>query len=130
MSKSIIIVLIDDDEDDIDVFKEVVYNEIDLPIEVITGRNGLDCLKLLKEITPDIVFLDINMPIMGGIECLKIIKDDDELKHVPIVIYSTTTNKQEIEAVKKLGAYFLSKPISFKNSIPPLQSIISKIVTE
>jgi CheY-like chemotaxis protein len=130
MSKSIIIVLIDDDEDDIDIFKDVVYNEIELPIEVITGRNGLDCLKLLEEITPDIVFLDINMPIMGGIECLKIIKNHNDYKEVPIVIYSTTTNKQEIETVKKLGAYFLSKPISFKNSIPPLQNIISKIITD
>jgi CheY-like chemotaxis protein len=130
MTKSIVIILIDDDEDDIDIFKEVVHNGIDLPIDVITGRNGLECLKLLEKTVPDIVFLDINMPIMNGKECLKIIKQHDTYKHIPIVIYSTTTSKHEIESVKKLGAHFLSKPISFKNSIPPLEAIISKIIAE
>jgi CheY-like chemotaxis protein len=124
----IAIFLVDDDEDDIYIFKDIVYNKIDLPINVITSSNGFECLKLLENMIPDIIFLDINMPVMGGIECLELIKSNSEYKHIPVVMYSTTTNKKEIEIIEKLGAHFLSKPVSFHNSAPPLHSIILKVI--
>src|SRR4051812_29905511 len=96
MLKPITILLVDDDEEDILIFKEVVRNDIDSNINIITSTNGVECLKALENISPDVIFLDINMPVMGGKECLEKIKNDPQLKDIPVVIYSTSTNLNEI----------------------------------
>jgi CheY-like chemotaxis protein len=85
---------------------------------------------MLENITPDIIFLDINMPIMGGKECLDKLKHHPDFKHIPVVIYSTNINKKEIEYFLNEGASFLNKPVSFANFIPPLKSILLQHIKE
>jgi CheY-like chemotaxis protein len=126
MVKPVVILLVDDDPDDIEIFKEVVRKDIDSKINIITSRNGAECLAMLENITPDLIFLDINMPIMGGKECLEKIQSHEDYKDIPVVIYSTTVNKREIEYFIDQGASFLSKPVSFSNFITPLKTVLSK----
>jgi len=125
---SILITLADDDEDDrlffIDAFEELKINTI-----VNTVNNGRELLNFLNHpetILPNIIFLDLNMPILNGIECLKEIKLNDRFKEIVVAIYSTSSSDQDIEDTFVLGAnIYIKKPSNFDN----LKKILSDIVT-
>nr|WP_315257002.1 response regulator [uncultured Flavobacterium sp.] len=125
---SILITLADDDEDDrlffIDAFEELKINTI-----VNTLNNGRELLNFLNHpetVLPNIIFLDLNMPILNGIECLKEIKLNDRFKEIVIAIYSTSSSDQDIEDTFVLGAnIYIKKPSSFDS----LKKILAEIVT-
>jgi CheY-like chemotaxis protein len=69
-----------------------------------------------KYTRPDIVFLDIRMPRQGGIATLKIIKQDENLQHIPVLMISTSNTTPEINECYKLGASgFITKPLKFED---------------
>jgi CheY-like chemotaxis protein len=110
------ILLIDDDEDDRVLFSEVVC-EIDSSIECSTINNAEAALNRLRSMTyprPDVIFLDLNMPKIDGLQCLKELKSDRSLMDIPVVIYTTSCLEQDIKKALKLGAdTFITKPVSF-----------------
>jgi CheY-like chemotaxis protein len=117
----------DDDVDDREMFCEAI-KEINPAIKVVLGKDGEETLKILsvqKEL-PDLIFLDINMPRMDGIECLGKIKSDDRLKSIPVIIYSTTSNKSDQTKIALLGA---SDFILKGNSFEVAKDSLSKILT-
>ena len=71
--------------------------------EVITAEDGLAALKILQQITPDLIFTDLIMPNINGEKLCQIIRNRTELKHLPIIIYSATELEDEIN-ILKLGA--------------------------
>jgi CheY-like chemotaxis protein len=122
-----VILYVDDDADDRDIFREAVRN-IDASIVCHTAKNGLDALSFLdvQERLPDVVFMDINMPLMNGPTCLAEIKANKRTAHVPVIIFTTSTNPAEIMACKKHGAKdFLNKPPSYVSMIKILRPIIT-----
>jgi CheY-like chemotaxis protein len=116
MKKVKTLFIIDDDADDRELFIEALQ-EIDDSIICYTAHNGEDALKKLGgELphTPDYIFLDLNMPRLNGKQCLFEIKRIDNLKHIPVIIYSTSSEQRDIEETKRLGAaHFLTKPNTF-----------------
>ena len=125
---SILITLADDDEDDrlffTDAFEELKINTIVNTVN--NGRELLNFLNLPDTILPNILFLDLNMPILNGIECLKEIKSNDKFKDIVIAIYSTSSSDQDVEDTFVLGAnIYIKKPSNFNN----LKKILSDIVT-
>ncbi len=109
------ILLIDDDEDDREFFLEAIeeYNPEIRCIEARNGQEGLDFLNAEK-IRPDIIFLDLNMPLMNGRQFLLEIKKIDHLKHIPIVILTTSSDNKTIQDCLAIGAsYFITKPDKF-----------------
>ena len=119
------ILQIDDDTDDCDFFLEALaavssasYKAINNPVEALH--------KLLHhEIEPDVIFLDLNMPIMSGFEFLEEIKKMEKLKEIPIIIFSTSQPHDIINEIKEYGVQdFISKPNNFND----LKEIISRYV--
>jgi len=117
----------DDDDDDRELFADAL-EEVDPAIQLILARNGFEVIQLLesqKEL-PDYIFLDINMPLMSGKECLMRLKRVDRLRSVPIIMYTTTSNKEEFKNLVLLGAAdCVVKGISFKAIKDSLRSILS-----
>ena len=117
----------DDDADDREIFCEAI-REINPAIKVVLGMDGEETLKILsvqKEL-PHLIFLDINMPKMDGIECLAKLKSDDRLKSIPVIIYSTTSNKSDQSKIALLGASdFILKGNSFENVKDSLDKILT-----
>jgi CheY-like chemotaxis protein len=109
------ILFIDDDMDDKEIFFEAI-NAINPDIECESATNGEEALEKLETGTalPHYIFLDINMPIMDGKSFLMAIKKISKLKHIPIVIYSTTEDQEEIKKLRALGAEYIGKPTSFE----------------
>jgi CheY-like chemotaxis protein len=107
----------DDDSDDADMFCEAI-SQIAAVMECYKAENGREVFELLSEPEigkPDIIFLDINMPIMNGWECLTKLKSHSEFSNIPTIMYSTSSAKKDIDQAYRLGAsLFLTKPEDFE----------------
>jgi CheY-like chemotaxis protein len=112
-----IFLLVDDDAEDTELFCEAL-GEIDTSIHCYFASYGKEAFQKLddKEIPlPDIIFLDINMPQMNGWRCLTKLKESETYKGIPVIMYSTSSNKKDIEIAFDLGAlFFFTKPNDYK----------------
>jgi CheY-like chemotaxis protein len=103
----------DDDQEDIEFFKRAISETSD-DIRITIAKDGLQLLEFLQVVVPDIIFLDLNMPRMNGIDCLKEIRNQEIYKDVPVIIYSTTAEKAHIDLTYALGAnMYIQKPENF-----------------
>ena len=105
------LMIVDDDKDDRFFFRNAV-KEIDPSYECLEAQDGLEALEKLRkaDTLPHFIFLDLNMPIMNGKECLMELKKDEKLKNIPVIIYSTSNYKEDIDSTRELGAvYYLTK---------------------
>lgn len=119
------ILLIDDDTDDQEIFISAVGEaSTDVSCDVLSNATiALEKLKT-KQLEPDIIFLDLNMPIMNGEQFLKIIKTEKELRDIPIIIYSTSSNPDTIRRTKNEGVMdFLVKPDDYNVLVKILRNI-------
>ena len=120
------IILAEDDQDDQELFMEAL-SATNIPSEVTTVENGEELVNTLKdpaEPNPDIVFIDINMPVKGGKEALEEIKSDQKLKDIPAVMLSTSNHPADIEETFNKGAnLYIQKPSSFTGFILILKKV-------
>ncbi|WP_445457787.1 response regulator [Flavobacterium sp. HNIBRBA15423] len=124
----ILITLADDDEDDRLFFTDA-FDELKINTVVNTFKNGKELLDFLhhpESILPNIIFLDLNMPILNGVDCLKEIKKSDKFNNIAIAIYSTSSSDQDVENTFVLGAnIYIKKPSDFNT----LKKVLSEVVT-
>ena len=108
------ILYVDDDPDDRQIFLEAIKS-VDDSFVCDTAKDGLDALAYLdSNKLPDVVFLDINMPLMDGKTCLSEIRGNKNTSHIPVVIFTTSNNPQEKDECRELGASdFVLKPVSY-----------------
>lgn len=120
------IILAEDDKDDQDLFVEAL-TATNVPSEITTVENGEQLISVLKdedEPKPDLIFIDINMPVKGGKEALAEIKSDSELKDIPAVMLSTSNHPGDIEDTFNKGAdLYIQKPNSFAGFILILKKV-------
>ena len=120
------ILLVDDDEDDQLLFIDAI-GEIDKSIQCRVANDGLEAILSLetKSPTPDLIFLDLNMPKMNGYQCLAQLKKEAKFREIPVVIYTTSKIESDRERTLKMGArYFLTKPSDFSELIGELTRIL------
>jgi CheY-like chemotaxis protein len=106
------VMMIDDDEDDRDLFLTIVRKQHP-DLSLSTAINGEDAMRKLRNANspPDLIFLDLNMPLMNGRQFIEAIKQDAKLQQIPIVILSTSSDSATISEMKLLGAVdFITKP--------------------
>jgi CheY-like chemotaxis protein len=120
------IFLIEDDEDDQELFLLAV-REINprLDCTVLSGADlALHALEQ-KDATPDLIFLDLNMPVMTGQEFLAELNKKDLNNQIPVVVLTTSSDKAIIDEVKALGAQsFITKPNNFQALKTVLRGIL------
>jgi len=109
--------LTDDDSDDRELFSEALAS-IDPTIRCLFAEDGEAAISMLVQAgqeRPDMIFLDINMPVMDGWQVLSKLKKDEDLLQIPVVIYSTSSAQRDREIAKDLGALcFITKPNDYK----------------
>jgi CheY-like chemotaxis protein len=120
------ILLIDDDLDDIELFKEALF-EAD-PLSTVDFFNDASQLftqfKSLQN-QPEIIFLDINMATISGWDCLHFLKKNHYLENIPVIMYSTSSHRKEVQQALKEGAWgFVTKPSSYRDLIEMLKLVI------
>ena len=121
-----VILSVDDDPEDIEIFEEAV-KETDSAARCLIAKNGKQAMEILQaDLIPDFIFLDINMPVINGKSVLLEIRKDKKLENIPVVMYSTTMNSNEIEEYKNIGAdHFLTKHNTFQDLCDQLARILS-----
>lgn len=128
MADTIYIVLADDDADDRSFFEEA-FNSTQLRYNLKMFNDGEELMNYLKApetVLPSIVFLDLNMPRKNGIECLKEIRDDKNLKNLSVAIYSTSSNSEDIQDTFVLGAnIYITKPNNFRELVRVLHKVVT-----
>lgn len=110
------VLLADDDEDDRLIFSEAI-KDLPFPINLTTVSDGVALMRKITEwagALPCVVFLDLNMPLKNGFECLKEIKGNPLLKKLKVVIYSTSYEPGIVHELFESGAeHYLRKPSEF-----------------
>ena len=126
------LLLADDDADDCLFFKEAL-EEIPVTASLATVNDGIQLMQHLqarRHLFPDILYLDLNMPRKNGYECLSEIRNNEKLRRMPIVIYSTPFDKASAESLYEQGAsYYIRKPAEFPNLKKVIQRSIELIST-
>ncbi|MFI5218474.1 MAG: response regulator [Bacteroidia bacterium] len=121
------VLLAENDEDDCMFFKEA-FNEINLNLHLFIVHNGIELMNYLSEtmrLLPQLLFLDLNMPLKNGFECLHELKENKRLKDIPVIVYSTSNSSDDYEKCRQLKAHlYISKP----NSFIKLKEVIQKVL--
>ena len=127
MSKTLKVLLIEDDT--IEVMKlNRAMTSLNLKHQIIEANNGEDALHILqkKEILPDIILLDLNMPKVNGIEFLSILKNDDTLKYIPTIILTTSNNQKDLLECYKIGvAGYVLKPLKYEEYVSKIETLLA-----
>jgi CheY-like chemotaxis protein len=121
------VLCIDDDQDDLEMFREAVHS-INPEVVCLLARDAENAIAFLQDavILPDYIFLDINMPGMGGIQLLKHLQTVKDFGHIPVIMYSTSINHTDYSESIRCGAIaFIQKANTLKDMYFSLQKFIS-----
>lgn len=127
MIKSLNILLIEDDTIEVMKFNRVVKT-LNLNHKIIEANNGEEALEILriKEIIPDIILLDLNMPKLNGLEFLRILKNDESLKFIPSIVLTTSNNHKDVLECYKIGiAGYVLKPLKYDDYVERIRKMLA-----
>jgi len=118
------ILLVEDDRIEILKFKRSVSNIINDYVLSLSNNGKEAFIEIDKEI-PDLIILDLNMPDTNGIEFLTILKNDEELKHIPVIILTTSNNDKDISECYRLGiAGYVLKPLKYDDYESKIKAVL------
>ncbi len=130
MLKPVHLLLVEDNEGDI-VLTLDAFEESKIKTNISVVRNGQEAIDFLykqngyeQESKPDLVLLDINIPILNGHEVLKIIKQDAELKKIPVIMLTTSSNTRDINlSYENYANSYVTKPIEMEDFLKAILKI-------
>ena len=120
------ILLAEDDDDDFYILNSALLCIAD-GLNIIRTTNGI-MLSVMLETTlkPDLIILDLNLPFKNGLSILKDLKNIVSLSSTKIIVYSTSSNKADIENSYEIGAdFYLTKPDNFKSAVDQLKNLFN-----
>jgi len=128
--KSIHILVVEDNKGDILLIEEA-FEEVKLANEISIITDGEKAIHFLQkkgdyrdEHTPDLVFLDVNLPRKNGHEVLKFIKTNDSLKHIPVIMLTTSSSEKDIlKSYKNYVNCYITKPVDVDDFLKAVMSI-------
>lgn len=116
-------ILIVDDEPNIVMSLEYTFKKNNF--EVYIARDGQEALDILKNQLPDVIILDVMMPMVDGFATLEQIKKDERLQHCKVIFLSAKNKEKDIEKGLSLGAdLYVVKPFSLKKLVEQVQNLI------
>ena len=127
MEKILDILLIEDDKIEVMKFHRTL-KKLFLKHNVVEANDGEEALKVLEDRAhlPDIILLDLNMPKISGKEFLRILKNDDELKYLPTIILSTSSNHKDLLECFEIGiAGYIIKPLKYEDYIAKIERVLA-----
>jgi CheY-like chemotaxis protein len=120
------ILLVEDDQVDTMTVKRAL-KEIHVTNPLVHLENGEEAVHYLRDAERDkpcIILLDLNMPIMNGIEFLQVVKHDDQLRRIPVVVLTTSEEQQDKVNSFNLGvAGYMAKPVDYRQFVEVMRSI-------
>ena len=124
------ILLVEDNEDDVYLTREA-FDAASLRVNLHHVDNGEKCMQFLRKQgpyanvpSPDLILLDMHMPVMDGHEVLKEIVKDDKLRHLPVVVLTTSYEAADIQKMYGLRcSSYITKPVDFDNFVKAISQL-------
>ncbi len=118
------ILLVDDDQMVIEIFHSILGK---YGYRTIVATNGEECVQLAKEMNPDLILLDINMPLMNGIEACRILKEDSAVKEIPIIFVTSNTDDESLSKAFEVGGTdYVQKPVRRVELLSRIKSVLAR----
>ncbi len=106
------ILVVDDQEDNVELLSQVLEDQ---DYEVVTAYNGEDAVAAAEKEKPDVILLDIQMPVMNGLDACKVLKGKDATRDIPIIFLTAQTGEESVVEGLSAGAYdYVTKPFNEK----------------
>jgi two-component system, cell cycle response regulator DivK len=122
MTKKVLIV--EDNELNMKLFNDLLEAN---SIETIKTMNGLDAIELTRKHMPDLILMDIQLPEVSGLDVIKWLKSEDDLKHIPIIAVTAFAMKGDEERIREGGCEaYLSKPISVAKFLETVKNYLGE----
>jgi len=120
--RSLTVLIVEDDDE----LRDILHAEFELEgLTVLTATDGSEAVTTVRRLKPDLILMDIMMPVMNGIEATEIIKSDEETKHIPIVMLTAAGNKEDIVKGLEAGAIdYITKPFFMPELKARLKAIL------
>jgi len=114
-------------DDEPDLLNTVQYRLSQNSYEVVTASNGKEGLEVAKEAKPDLILLDNNMPIMSGQEMLTCLRNDAELKDIPVIMLTALCEAQDIAKALSYGiSDYVTKPFEYSELVEKIKNALAK----
>ncbi len=121
MAKTVLIV--EDNELNMKLFHDLLEAQ---GYGILQTRDGMEALKMAREHKPDLILMDIQLPEVSGLEVTKWIKEDDDLKSIPIIAVTAFAMKGDEEKIREGGCEaYIAKPISVSNFLSTVEKFLS-----
>jgi CheY-like chemotaxis protein len=127
MVKDLNVLLIEDNLIEIMKMKRTI-SLLKLNHTISFANNGEEALEILEDKGqfPDLILLDLNMPKLSGIEFLTILKSNNDIKHIPTVILTTSDNQKDLEECYRMGVSgYILKPLKYDNYVQKIENVLS-----
>ena len=126
-----VVLLVEDNQLDMILAREC-FNEVAPSIDIYDTKNGSDALSFLRREgefadapIPDLVLLDLNLPMMSGLEVLAALRNDEGLKHLPVLILTNSHSDEDILSTYRLQARsYIRKPVDFEQFVEMTRRIV------
>lgn len=121
--------------DDSSIVRKVIMRTLGMTelkdATIVEAENGQQALTKLREAWVDLVFLDINMPVMNGMQFIEALRDDEVLKDTPVIVVSTEGSKERIQRLSELGVkVYLRKPVTPEGLVDAVHTVMKQIAEE
>lgn len=120
-----IILYAEDDFDDFESVKEALDQLSDHQL-LMHAKNGAEAVSFIENATvlPSLIVLDLNMPVMDGKEVLQWLKDRSEYKHIPIMVFTTSSREDDVKLCQKHNCTFFRKPTLYRDLLHVAQTML------
>jgi CheY-like chemotaxis protein len=127
-----IIFMVDDDLDDREVFQEAI-GKLYPTTKLLFASEGEEALRILSagNFNPDVIFLDYNMPRVTGVQCLRALKANEKTRMIPVIMYTTSGDREEEKVALLLGAdHYMKKTTSFNQLCSEIKRLLTIVETQ
>lgn len=120
------VLIVDDDKNVNEFLSRVMKTRLNCRVE--SAMNGIDAVAFLNTEMVDLILLDVSMPIVSGVEVLEIVRNDERLKHIPVVMITANKEKEIATRLVELGIMgYILKPLMIDNLVKNMRDIFEKI---
>ena len=120
-------VLVVDDDESVNMFVSRLLKK-KFACNVISALNGLEALNKLKEEGAEVIFLDVTMPVMNGMETLEALRSDENLREIPVIMLTAVSEKNVVGKVMSLGVFdYMLKPLVYEATVTRIKELFEKI---
>jgi CheY-like chemotaxis protein len=129
LSEKPVILYAEDDQDDFEILKDALLQQTD-QFNLVQAQNGIEVISYLDDQSPGLIVLDLNMPVMDGKQTLKWLKEHEDYKKIPVMIFTTSSREEDLKLCKSYECTFFRKPTLYRDLLHVVQIMLQMCVQD